>query len=202
MRTAIIALALLLATSPHAETVALGVGAASPSEVIVKINGKDTHVHLAGVTGGGDAARLFLQCLVAGRVVRVQGQRVTLLDGNSVANHVNEFLQSKTAADPCDLGKAAYTPAAPHATAGPATTTTPPPSAQTTTITTTATTTATAREQNLGPVPAKRTARGNRAATQRTPSSTPPPQRPTPVPKTGTDAPPPATNTVAVPTKP
>jgi hypothetical protein len=92
--------------------IGLGVGAASSTEVIVKIDGKNTTVKLAGVNNGTYAAQAFLQCLVANRIVRVDraAGRVTMLDGSSVADHVAEFLQTKTTSDPCALGKAAYVP--------------------------------------------------------------------------------------------
>src|SRR6185436_8181876 len=61
------------------------------------------------------AGQAFLQCLVAKRILRVDraAGRVTMLDGTSVADHVAEFLQTKTASDPCALGKASYVPATP-----------------------------------------------------------------------------------------
>jgi hypothetical protein len=104
----------LIAAAPRG-TVALGVGAASSSEVIVKIAGKNVNVKLAGINNGTYAGQAFLQCLVASRVVRVDraAGRVTLLDGTSVADHLAEFLQTRTASDPCMLGKAAYVPQAP-----------------------------------------------------------------------------------------
>lgn len=104
----------LLAAAPRG-TVALGVGAASSSEVIVKIAGKNVNVKLAGVNNGTYAGQAFLQCLVANRVVRVDraAGRVTMLDGSSVADHLAEFLQTKTASDPCALGKASYVPQPP-----------------------------------------------------------------------------------------
>jgi hypothetical protein len=99
----------LIAAAPKG-TIALGVGAASSSEVIVKIAGKNVNVKLAGVNNGTYAGQAFLQCLVAQRIVRVDrtAGRVTMLDGSSVADHVAEFLQTKTTTDPCALGKAAY----------------------------------------------------------------------------------------------
>lgn len=96
-----------------AEVVALGVGASASNVATVKINGKPTSVTLHGVPAGSDAARLFLQCLVANRVVRVDlaKGKVVMLDGNSANDHVNEYLQTKTEVEPCALGKAAYKPA-------------------------------------------------------------------------------------------
>lgn len=125
MRTLILSLLVLavstalLAAAPRG-TVALGVGASSASEVVVKIDGKDAHVKLAGVPSEGTyPAQEFLQCLVAERVVRVDraAGRVTMLDGTSVADHLNEFLQTRTQTDPCALGKAAYAHVTPHAQA-------------------------------------------------------------------------------------
>jgi len=99
----------LIAAAPKG-TIALGVGASSSSEVVVKIDGKNATVKLAGVNNGTYAGQAFLQCLVANRIVRVDraAGRVTMLDGTSVADHVAEFLQTKTTTDPCALGKAAY----------------------------------------------------------------------------------------------
>ena len=99
----------LIAAAPKG-TIALGVGASSSSEVVVKIDGKTATVKLAGVNNGTYAGQAFLQCLVANRIVRVDraAGRVTMLDGTSVADHVAEFLQTKTTTDPCALGKASY----------------------------------------------------------------------------------------------
>jgi hypothetical protein len=104
----------LIAAAPKG-TIALGVGASSSSEVVVKIDGKNTTVKLAGVNNGTYAGQAFLQCLVANRVVRVNraAGRVTLLDGTSVADHVAEFLQTRTTSDPCALGKASYVSSTP-----------------------------------------------------------------------------------------
>ena len=111
---AVLAVPLIAAAAPRG-TIALGVGASSASEVIVKIEGKTTTVKLAGVNNGTYAGQAFLQCLVAKRILRVDraAGRVTMLDGTSVADHVAEFLQTKTASDPCALGKASYVPATP-----------------------------------------------------------------------------------------
>jgi hypothetical protein len=105
----------LIAAAPPRGTVALGIGAASSSEVVVKIAGKNVTVKLAGISNGTYAGQAFLQCLVASRIVRVDraAGRVTLLDGTSVADHLAEFLQSRTSTDPCTLGKAAYVPQPP-----------------------------------------------------------------------------------------
>ncbi len=99
----------LIAAAPKG-TIALGVGASSSSEIVVKIDGKNTNVKLAGVSNGTYAGQAFLQCLVANRVLRVDraAGRATMLDGTSVADHLAEFLQTRTTSDPCALGKAAY----------------------------------------------------------------------------------------------
>jgi hypothetical protein len=103
----------LTAASPApAGRVAMGVGAIDSNAIVVRVEGKETAVTLANVKAGSPTATAFLKCLVGGRVVRVKGPNsaatVTLLDDTSVADHVNEFLQSKTSMDPCALGKAAY----------------------------------------------------------------------------------------------
>ena len=111
---AMLALPLMAAAAPRGD-VGLGVGASSSTDVVVKINGKNTTVKLAGVNNGTYAGQAFLQCLVERRIVRVDraAGRVTMLDGTSVADHLAEFLQTRTQSDPCALGKAAYAPAAP-----------------------------------------------------------------------------------------
>lgn len=88
----------------------LGVSAPSPNEIVVKIEGKDARVKLAGVSAGSDSARLFLQCLVASRVLRVDAKRgrVWMLDDIEVADHVRRYLDNPGTLDPCDAGKAAY----------------------------------------------------------------------------------------------
>src|SRR5947209_5398749 len=102
-----------------ASVIALGVGATDANKIIVRIDGKETPIVLAGVSGGSERGAAFTRCLVAGRVVRVSGPhgaaKVTMLDDSSVANHVAEFLQSSTTADPCTIGKAAYQAPAPAA---------------------------------------------------------------------------------------
>lgn len=105
----------LLAAAPPRGVVGLGVGAASSNEVVVKINGKNETIKLAGIKNGTYAGQAFLQCLMARRIVRVDraAGRVTMLDGSSVADHLAEFLLSKTESDPCAIGKAAYAPAMP-----------------------------------------------------------------------------------------
>jgi len=90
----------------------LGVGASDSNTIIVRIDGKETPVTLAGVSAGSERGKAFANCLVAGRVVRVKGPRTaataTMLDDRSVAAHVNEFLETTTGADPCKIGRAAY----------------------------------------------------------------------------------------------
>ena len=97
-----------------AVSLGLGVGATDSNTIVVKIDGKETPVTLAGTAGGSERGTAFAKCLVAGRVVRVSGPRsaatVTLLDDTSVAAHIAEFLQTQTSSDPCTLGKAAYQP--------------------------------------------------------------------------------------------
>jgi hypothetical protein len=93
-----------------AATIALGIGAESSTEIVVKVNGKDTIVKLAGAPQGNQQSKVFLQCLVAHRVLKINGGDVRLLDGSKVTDHLAEFAQSKTSADPCTLGKAAYAP--------------------------------------------------------------------------------------------
>lgn len=105
----------LLAAAPPRGVVGLGVGAASSNEVVVKIDGKNETIKLAGIKNGTYPGQAFLQCLVERRIVRVDraANRVTMLDGSSVADHLAEFLLSRTETDPCALGKAAYAPATP-----------------------------------------------------------------------------------------
>lgn len=110
--TVVLAVALLGAAKhvPHG-TIGLGVGAKSASEIVVKIDGHDVEMKLAGLPPNGTyQTQAFLDCLVAKRVLRVDraAGRATMLDGTSVADHVAEFLLSKTPMDPCALGKAAY----------------------------------------------------------------------------------------------
>jgi hypothetical protein len=112
---AIAVLSMSLAAVSHAVTIALGVGAIAPNEVIVKIDGHDSHLRISGVKPSGDpAAATFLRCLVAGRVLRVQpspggAAKITMLDDSVVADLVNEYFDT-TKIDPCALGKAAYQP--------------------------------------------------------------------------------------------
>jgi len=92
--------------------VSLGIGALDSNTIVVRIDGEEQAVTLANTKSGSVPATAFLKCLVAGRVVRIKGPHsaatALLLDDTSIADHVNEFLQSKTAMDPCELGKAAY----------------------------------------------------------------------------------------------
>jgi hypothetical protein len=128
---AIAVLSISIAAVSHAATIALGVGAIAPNEVIAKIEGHDSHLRLAGVKPSGDpAAATFLRCLVAGRVLRVQpssggSSKVTMLDGSVVADLVNEYFDTTTKIDPCALGKAAYQPKPLHPVEATAAETTP-----------------------------------------------------------------------------
>jgi hypothetical protein len=113
---------LFIASAALADIVALGVGASSPSEVVVKIDGHDVHLQVVGAKPSGNpAAEAFLRCLVSGRVVKVHKTsgttaKVTMLDGTAVSDLVNEFLDTTTKIDPCTLGKAAYQPQYAHLT--------------------------------------------------------------------------------------
>jgi hypothetical protein len=102
---------LVLAAAPSGQ-VSLGVGALDSNTIVVRVDGKEQAITLANTKPGSAPATAFLKCLVAGRVVRIKGPHsaatALLLDDTSIADHVNEFLQSKTAMDPCELGKAAY----------------------------------------------------------------------------------------------
>ncbi|HXH94255.1 MAG TPA: hypothetical protein VNN25_21950 [Thermoanaerobaculia bacterium] len=128
---AIAVLSMSLAAVSHAVTIALGVGAIAPNEVIVKIDGHDSHLRIAGVKPSGDpAAATFLRCLVAGRVLRVQpssggAAKITMLDDSVVADLVNEYFDTTTKIDPCALGKAAYQPKPLHPVEATAEQTTP-----------------------------------------------------------------------------
>jgi hypothetical protein len=103
---------LLLAT-----VIGLGVHAPASNELIVLVDGKETHVTLADVPAGNDPARDFVRCLINKRVLRVDAKhgKAWLLDGRLVSDYVNEFIGTRTAADPCAIGRAAYTPQAPRA---------------------------------------------------------------------------------------
>jgi hypothetical protein len=128
---AIAVLSMSLAAVSHAATIALGVSAIAPNEVIAKIDGRDSHLRLSGVKPSGDpAAATFLRCLVAGRVLRVQPSsggtaKITMLDGSIVADLVNEYFDTTTKIDPCALGKAAYQPKPLHPVEATAADTTP-----------------------------------------------------------------------------
>lgn len=106
-----------------AVALALGVGAADSNVVIVRIDGKETRLTLAGVSGGAERGTAFAQCLVAGRVLRVSGPhsaaKITMLDDTAVSAHIAEFLGTQTSSDPCTLGKAAYQPRTVRAAAAP-----------------------------------------------------------------------------------
>jgi hypothetical protein len=110
----------LCAASASAQTYGLGVGAASPDSVVLKIDGKNKTVQL-GTGAATPAAEAFLNCLITGRVVKVERTgstaKLLMLDSSNVADHVREFLQTKTATDPCALGHAAYARALPPAKA-------------------------------------------------------------------------------------
>lgn len=109
--TASLAASLLFAAVPPGQ-VSLGVSALDSNTIVVRVDGKEQAVTLSNTKSGSAPATAFLKCLVAGRVVRIKGPHsaatALLLDDTSVAGHVNEFLQSKTGMDPCELGKAAY----------------------------------------------------------------------------------------------
>lgn len=104
--------ALLLLAATSSGQVSLGVGALDSNAIVVRIEGQETSITLAGAKPGSAPATTFLKCLVANRVLRIKGPHsaatALLLDDTSVADHVNEFLQSRTSMDPCALGKAAY----------------------------------------------------------------------------------------------
>jgi hypothetical protein len=106
--------ALLLLAATSSGQVALGIGALDSNAIVVRLDGKQVAVTIAGAKPGSAPAMAFLKCLVAGRVVRIKGPRtaatVTMLDDTSVADHLKELEQSKTSMDPCELGKAAYKP--------------------------------------------------------------------------------------------
>jgi hypothetical protein len=90
--------------------IGLGVGAPSPNQILVKIAGKDTRVKLAAVPADSDTGRLFLQCLVANRVMRVDAKRgrAWMLDEVEVSDHMRRYLENPGSLDPCDAGRAAY----------------------------------------------------------------------------------------------
>src|SRR5690242_21903330 len=104
----------MLTTLSLAVALGLGVGSIDSNSITVLIDGKPTKIVLAGVAAGDARGAEFTQCLVAGRVLRISGPHsaahVTMLDNSSVSGHVEEFLQTKTGSDPCELGHAAYVP--------------------------------------------------------------------------------------------
>jgi hypothetical protein len=105
--------AAFVALPSSAQTYGLGMGAASGDSVVLKIDGRNTTLHL-GTGASTSAAESFLTCLVTDRVIRVErtgsAAKLLMLDKSNVADHLREFLQEKTSTDPCALGKAAYTP--------------------------------------------------------------------------------------------
>lgn len=90
--------------------IGLGIGAPAANEILVKIRGTDTRVKLARVPAGSDEARLFLQCLVAKRIVRVDPKRgrAWMLDEVEVNDTVRRYLENPSSLDPCDAGRTAY----------------------------------------------------------------------------------------------
>ncbi len=115
MRTILAALlaSAFVALPSAAQTYGLGMGAASGDSVVLKIDGRDRTISL-GTGTSTIAAESFLKCLVTDRVIRVErtrsGTKLLMLDKSNVADHLHEFLETKTTTDPCALGKAAYTP--------------------------------------------------------------------------------------------
>ncbi len=95
-----------------AQTFGLGVGASAPDSVQLRVDGKVKTYKVASESPT-PAAQSFLNCLVAGRVLKIEagGKKLLMLDNSDVAMLLHEFTQSKTTIDPCDLGKAAYRPA-------------------------------------------------------------------------------------------
>lgn len=91
--------------------IGLGIGAPAANEILVKIRGTDTRVKLARVPAGTDEARLFLQCMVAKRVMRVDPKhgRAWMLDEAEVSDTVLRYLEEPPASDPCEAGRDAYT---------------------------------------------------------------------------------------------
>jgi len=90
--------------------IGLGIGAPAANEILVKIGGTDRRVKLARVPAGSDEARLFLQCLVSKRVVRVDPKhgRAWMLDEVEVNDTVLRYLENPSANDPCEAGRDAY----------------------------------------------------------------------------------------------
>ena len=104
----------MLTSLSLAVALGLGVGAIDSNSITVLLDGKPTKIVLAGVAAGDARGGEFVQCLVAGRVLRITGPHsaahATMLDDTNVAAHIDEFLQTQTTSDPCTLGKAAYQP--------------------------------------------------------------------------------------------
>ena len=97
----------------HAPGVAigLGVGASASNEVVVKIGGENTTtVRLGRLPAESDQGRLFLQCLVAKRIARVDAKhgRAWMLDEVEVNETLRQYLENPSSLDPCDAGPAAY----------------------------------------------------------------------------------------------
>lgn len=90
--------------------IGLGIGAPAANEILVKLRGTDTRVKLARVPAGSDEARLFLQCLVAKRVLRVDAKhgRAWMLDEVEVNDTVLRYMEKPAAMDPCDAGRDSY----------------------------------------------------------------------------------------------
>lgn len=90
--------------------IGLGIGAPAANEILIKIRGTDTRLKLARVPAGSDQARLFLQCLVAKRVMRVDAKhgRAWMLDEVEVNDTVLRYLENPAAIDPCEAGRDAY----------------------------------------------------------------------------------------------
>jgi hypothetical protein len=87
---------------------------------VLKIDGKNKTLQL-GTGASTPAGEAFLNCLITGRVVKVERSgstaKLLMLDATNVADHVREFLQTKTATDPCALGHQAYAQPLPPAKA-------------------------------------------------------------------------------------
>jgi hypothetical protein len=90
--------------------IGLGIGAPASNEILVKVRGTDTRVKLARVPAGSDQGRLFLQCLVAKRVMRVSTKqgRAWMLDEEEVSDTVLRYLENPAGIDPCEAGRDAY----------------------------------------------------------------------------------------------
>ena len=88
----------------HDVVLGLGVGAVRGNEIVVKIAGRDTHVKLARLPEESDAARLYLHCLVAKHVIRVDPKRgrAWTLDEVEVSERVRRYLDDPSSGEPCD----------------------------------------------------------------------------------------------------